>query len=174
VQTEFKNVDLLGLNRHNTTRGPTFEFVNYFPSNSHWNHLAIPDALVTLSTPAGGGGGSRTNRCIDSRCHGKIVWDSDRDGWLDSRPSCTACHNPHGTKYTAMTRNDIAITHDKQGTDWTYGYIGTGNYGLFGNVGDDLYCGECHAGLMRFGVSNYKYYRKPWNEEDEVPPLPPG
>ncbi|MGA1843393.1 MAG: hypothetical protein ACMUIS_02385 [bacterium] len=174
VQTGFKNVDLLGLNRHNTTRGPTFEFVNYFPSNSHWNHLALPNALVTLSAPAGSGGASRTNRCTDSRCHSKIVWDSDRDGWLDSRPSCTACHNPHGTKHTAMTRNDLAITHDKDGADWTYGYIGTGNYGLFGNEGDDLYCGECHAGLMRFGVSNYKYYRKLWDEEDEVPPLPPG
>ena len=49
VQTGFQNVDLLGLNRHNTTRGPTFDFINYYPSNSHWNHLALPNALVTAA-----------------------------------------------------------------------------------------------------------------------------
>ncbi len=172
VDTGFKNVDLLGLNRHNTTQGPTFDFVNYYPSNSHWNHLALPNALVTLSTPAGGGR-TRINRCIDSRCHSKIVWDSDRDGWLDSRPSCTTCHNPHGTKYTALTRNDLAITHDQPGSDWTYGYIGSPNYGIYGNDGEDLYCGGCHAKLMRFGASNYDYYRNLW-EGDEIPPAPPG
>jgi predicted CXXCH cytochrome family protein len=172
VETAFKNVDLLGLNRHNISRGPTFDFINYYPSNSHWNHLALPDAPVTLSLSTGGGR-TRVNRCIDSRCHSKIVWDSDCDGWLDSRPSCPACHNPHGTKYTAMTRDDLAITHDKSGSDWTYGYIGSPNYGIFDNEGEDLYCGECHAQLMRFGESNYKYYRKSWDAGDEISPGSP-
>ena len=171
VKTGFRNVDLLGLNRHNTTLGPTFDFVNFYPSNSHWNHLALPNAQVSLTAPTGGGR-TRINRCVDSRCHSKVVWDSDKDGFLDSRPSCTACHNPHGTKYTAMTKNDLAINHDRTGSDWTYGYIGSPNYGLFGNEGEDLYCGECHAQLMRFGESNYDYYRI--REVDSTPPSPPS
>ncbi|MBN2373707.1 hypothetical protein JXL19_07970 [bacterium] len=171
-ETGFKNIDLQGLNRHNTTLGPTFDFINYYPSNSHWNHLALPNALVTLSVPTGGGR-TRISSCIDSKCHSKIVWDSDRDGFLDSRPSCTTCHNPHGTRYPSMTRNDIAITHDQPGQDWRYGYINSRNYGLFGNEGEDLYCGECHAKLMRFGESNYKYYRNPWVDADEIAPKAP-
>jgi len=167
-------------------RGIKIDFSQLFPNstyNIHWNHLALPNAdlpqeAVITPQPQSQQQTSniqRSQSCFSSRCHGGTglvklrstsFWDSDHDGVLDSRPSCTACHNPHGSRYLSMTRNDLAITHDRSGPNWRYGFIGSKEYGIYTEGLDnynDLYCGECHAQMLRSGNSVI-YYPKPLNK----------
>lgn len=172
-------------------RGIVIDFSKIFPNNSynvHWNHLSLPNAELpeeAVISPQTQDSGSlqRTQSCYSSRCHGgtgiiklrpNSFWDSDRDGVLDSRPSCVACHNPHGSRYVSMTRNDLAITHNGSRDDWEYGFIGSKEYGAYTDSLDnynDLYCGECHAQLQRSGGSVI-YYPEPLTG-DHLPPASP-
>lgn len=99
-----------------------FNFGNV-PANVHWDHLDMV----------------------------QVNWDSDRDGRMDSMPSCLTCHDPHGAKsfrggtlYPAMTLADMAIT---------YGEDGNGQYGQVGSADYQRRCNTCHPG------SGQKYYR---------------
>ncbi|MGA1871069.1 MAG: multiheme c-type cytochrome [bacterium] len=170
VKTFFKNVNSNkedgGVNRHDPQTGdfktprPMSEFV---PVNSHWNHLAYAYRAVVVEPRFDTGDRpERIQYCSSGRgCHNKILWDSDHDLKRDpdSRISCPACHNPHGTSYPAMTNNELKITHYPEGDpNWVYGQINGDKYGQQdpGNP-DDLYCNECHAYYSRHG-ENYKYY----------------
>jgi len=169
----------------------TIDFSKIFPTscyNLHWNHLSLPnvdidqDAIITPQAQSSSSGNRRTQTCYSGRCHAgtsvvksrpSSFWDSDRDGLLDSRPSCTACHNPHGSQYISMTRDDIAITHGSD-SDGEYEMIGSKKYGAYDDSMDnynDLYCWECHAKLQRSG-SSYIYYPQPVNK-DRLSPEPP-
>jgi len=103
-----------------------YNFGNY-PANIHWDHLDM---------------------------HGinyDQMWDSNRDGILDSMTGCTACHDPHGNSSgIALTRNDLGIE---------YGTDANGEYGILNkleylNQSGDVYCYGCHG-----YDSNFKYYR---------------
>jgi len=170
------------------------DFRKIFPTGSynlHWNHLSLPNADIdsnaiirpqTQSQNSTNSSNRRKQNCLSNRCHGKTnvikegdysFWDSDRDGMLDSRPSCTACHNPHGSRYISMTRDDLAITHNSS-KDGEYGMIGSKEYGAYDDSVDnynDLFCWECHAKLQRLG-SNYTFYPQPLIK-DQTPPAPP-
>ncbi|MEW5800801.1 MAG: cytochrome c3 family protein [bacterium] len=170
------------------------DFSRIFPTSSynlHWNHLSLPDAVIDpnaiirpQSQNSSSSGNQRTQTCLSNRCHGRgnVVkegdtdfWDSDRDGKLDSRPSCTACHNPHGSGYVSMTRDDLAITHGMNPGGEEFGKIGSGKYGAYDDSLDnynDLYCWECHAKLQRTG-DNYRYYYPQSLIKDLMAPEPP-
>ncbi|MGA1826226.1 MAG: multiheme c-type cytochrome, partial [bacterium] len=114
VKTLFKNVNSnkedWGVNQHDPLTGdfktprPMGEFV---PVNSHWNHLAYANRDVIVEPRFDTEGRpDRIQNCSSGRgCHLKELWDSDHDlkREPDSRISCPACHNPHGTSYPAMT-----------------------------------------------------------------------
>ncbi|MGA1874249.1 MAG: cytochrome c3 family protein [bacterium] len=193
--TRFSNADPAGVYPLRTMgRGIKIDFNVLFPNSSyniHWNHLALPNAVLpeeavispqTQQQNQDNSGIQRTQTCYSSRCHGgtgivkarsNSFWDSDRDGVLDSRPSCTACHNPHGSRYIFMTRNDLAIEHISD-PDGEYGSIGSREYGAYTASLDnynDLYCGECHAQLQRMGNSVI-YYPQP-TVRDRLSPAPP-
>ncbi len=101
-------------------------FGNY-PANIHWDHLDM-------------------HGINDDR-----MWDSNRDGILDSMTGCTACHDPHGNvSGPALTRKDLGIE---------YGTDATGEYGIINSLeylytGGDVYCYGCHG-----YDSSFKYYR---------------
>ena len=103
-------------------------FGNY-PANIHWDHLDLHK--------------------IDAGEGPDLIWDSNRDGTLDSMISCPSCHDPHGNiNGPNLTREDLGIQH---GTD------ANGEYGEVTSIeylraGGDLYCAGCH------GISA-KYYR---------------
>jgi len=192
--TSFSNADEHGIYPlRKMGQGITIDFSKLFPMrryNLHWNHLSLPDAVIDPNAiirpqPQSSSSSSNNRRrqtCYSSRCHAgtSIVkerpyafWDSDRDGILDSRPSCTACHNPHGSHYISMTRDDLAIEHriDEEGEE--YGSIGSREYGVYDDSLDnylDLYCWECHGKLQRVG-GNYRYYPRPLM--DRTAPEPP-
>jgi predicted CXXCH cytochrome family protein len=86
------------------------------PANIHWDHLSTMGSL-------------------------RLVYDSDHDGVFDSNITCTACHDPHGTPYKAMTKKDLAIT-DGRDQYGTYSYIGSD---LYKQPGGDVYCDACHT-----------------------------
>ena len=107
-----------------------YNFDNY-PANIHWDHLDMH--------------GINNNQ----------MWDSDRDGNLDSMTSCTACHDPHGNSSgPALTLNDLTMADS---TD------ANGDYGIITNLAylnqsGDLYCYGCHG-----SNSSFKYYRTSQN-----------
>ena len=103
-----------------------YNFDNY-PANIHWDHLDM---------------------------HGineGQMWDSNRDGILDSMTGCTACHDPHGNSQgPALTRDDLGIE---------FGSDVNGEYGIINdldylNQSGDVYCYGCHGYNLSF-----KYYR---------------
>ena len=99
-----------------------FNFGNA-PANIHWDHLDM----------------------------NQLTWDSDGDGVADSKPTCVACHDPHGVRsfaaginYPAMTIADIGIVH---------GQDATGSYGEVSNTAYNQRCNSCHA------AAGIRYYR---------------
>lgn len=195
TMTRFRNADEHGIYPlRKMGQGITIDFSRVFPLrryNLHWNHLSLPDAAIDpnaiitarpQSQSSTSSNNRRTQTCYSSRCHAgtsvvkerpAAFWDSDKDGILDSRPSCTACHNPHGTHYISMTRDDLAIEHDIDDAGEEFGFIGSKEYGAYADSMDnynDLYCWECHAKLQRFR-GNYVYY--PCSSKDLVAPESP-
>lgn len=109
------------------------------PSNIHWDHLDLHK--------------------IDAGEGPDLIWDSNRNGTLDSMISCPACHDPHGNANGPnLTREDLGIQH---GTD------SNGVYGEVTNIeylraGGDLYCVGCHG----IGVKYYRPTREVLNFSD--------
>ncbi len=97
---------------------------NNVPANIHWDHLDME----------------------------WDVWDSDRDGYFDSKPNCGACHDVHGVRsvangvvYPAMTLADMGIVYGEDP-----------ELGPYGEVTSTAYlkrCMTCHK------ISGIRYYR---------------
>lgn len=103
-------------------RAEGFNFGNV-PANIHWDHLDL----------------------------NQVNWDSDGDGTMDSKPSCAACHDPHGVRsfadgvaYPAMTSADMGIIH---------GQDATGAYGEVTKTSYNQRCRSCHPS------AGIRYYR---------------
>jgi hypothetical protein len=131
IGTNFINIDAKGY--HNGSEGAGYDI----PTNIHWNHL---DAFGSVNYGNGG------------------KFDSNWDGIKDSFISCVACHNPHGTNYPKLTKNDIAISYDND-SNGTFGYIGSDAYN---RAGGDPYCSSCHT-----SGTTFKYYRTEINLSED-------
>ncbi|MCX9083308.1 MAG: NapC/NirT family cytochrome c [Candidatus Methanoperedens sp.] len=129
------NVSIIGTNFINLNNQSGYTQNGFYPANIHWNHLD----LYGIYPPG--------------------WFDSNYDGTVDSRPSCPACHNVHGTKYPKMTKDDIALGYGSD-SNGTFGFIGSVN---FTYPGGDLYCRSCHASVS----DSYKYYRNEINIFDD-------
>jgi len=93
------------------------------PANIHWDHLDM----------------------------NMVNWDSDRDGVMDSKPSCITCHDPHGVKsvdqgevYPSMTFADMGVVH-RQDELGAYGAVTRTDY--------LTRCNTCHP------AADIRYYR---------------
>ncbi len=137
--TDYRNENSAGVFSRKGRMGNT-----PYPVNIHWDHLAPPEVLMGSCSWGGG-------------CHSSsdFRYDSDLDGApTDSKLSCPTCHNPHGTTYPAMTKNDLAITYDTG-----FAYINSTGYT---SAGGDLYCNsDCHVQTGASGPTNAEYYRDP-------------
>lgn len=84
-------------------------------------------------------------------------WNSDRRESVDSRFSCTTCHDVHAKKAYdgratfSMTRKDMGIVHKREVLRVS-GYMNSGEWDI---AGGDLDCIGCHG----YGTT-YQYYYK--------------